>query len=104
MEQVKVLVVDDDPDVLELVSVALSVLGLEVWTARSVPEAEELLRSQSPHVMVSDWNLGGEYAASLLRRAQQEYPRTGRVLLTGSPREDWEEILEDGVVHVALTK
>jgi DNA-binding NtrC family response regulator len=104
MDKVRVLVVDDDQDVLELVSMALSVAGHQVWTARSVAEAEDLLRSQLPDVMVSDWNLGSEYAESLLRRAQQESPRTGRVLLTGSPREDWERLLQDGVAHVALTK
>jgi two-component system phosphate regulon response regulator PhoB len=50
----KILVVDDEPDLLELVRVNLAQAGFEVVTAATGRDALEAVRSQSPDLVVLD--------------------------------------------------
>jgi DNA-binding response OmpR family regulator len=54
-----VLVVDDDPDIRELESVALSYDGFEVLTAADGQEALNLLSTERPCVIVLDLMMPG---------------------------------------------
>lgn len=64
---VQVLVVDDDRDALDMLSVALSEAGALVRTAQSVAEALALLRWTRPDVLVSDLAIPDEDGYSLIR-------------------------------------
>jgi two-component system phosphate regulon response regulator PhoB len=55
----KILVADDEPDVLNLVSANLRAAGFEVLKAEDGPSALELARSQPPHLLVLDLMLPG---------------------------------------------
>lgn len=56
----RVLLVDDDPDLIDLYSVQLMSLGYEVASATSGREAVELLRSDIPFaLLLTDVGLGG---------------------------------------------
>ncbi|MGE5171129.1 MAG: sigma-54-dependent transcriptional regulator [Rudaea sp.] len=55
--QPKVLVVDDEPDLLELLEMTLSRMGLETVRAESVGEAVRLLDSGPFDLCLTDWNL-----------------------------------------------
>ena len=51
----RILVVDDDPDIRQVVQVSLESAGLEVWTAGDVDEALALLMERGlPHLAVVD--------------------------------------------------
>lgn len=68
LDDVKVLLVDDDPDTLQLFSVMLVELRAIVQTAASVSEALEVLEWYQPDVLVSDLAMPGEDGYSLITK------------------------------------
>jgi CheY-like chemotaxis protein/two-component sensor histidine kinase len=77
LEGVDVLVVDDDPDSLELLHAILGAAGASVRTAASAAEALERLDASPPHVMVSDIEMPGENGYALVRRVRQRSRAAG---------------------------
>jgi len=63
-----VLVVEDEPQIQELVAVNLEHLGHKVVRAASAEEAEAAIRDALPDVLVLDWMLPGESGIALARR------------------------------------
>jgi two-component system response regulator PilR (NtrC family) len=55
--QPKVLVVDDEPDLLELLEMTLSRMGLDTSRAESVGEAIRMLDRDAYDLCLTDWNL-----------------------------------------------
>ena len=55
--QPKVLVVDDEPDLLELLEMTLSRMGLDTSRAESVAEAQRMLDRDGYDLCLTDWNL-----------------------------------------------
>jgi PAS domain S-box-containing protein len=67
---IRVLVVDDDEDAREVVSLALSQCGAETVAAASAGEALRLLPEFRPHVLISDIGMPGEDGYTLIRRVR----------------------------------
>ena len=63
-----VLVVEDEPQIQELVAVNLEHSGHKVVRATSVEEAEAAIRESLPDVLVLDWMLPGESGVAFARR------------------------------------
>ena len=55
--QPKVLVVDDEPDLLELLEMTLSRMGLDTSRAETVAEAQRMLDKEPFDLCLTDWNL-----------------------------------------------
>ncbi|MDB5251489.1 MAG: hypothetical protein JWP27_658 [Flaviaesturariibacter sp.] len=55
----RILIVDDDVDFLMLLERKLIKQGFEVETAVTLPEAEEIIDSFWPHILLLDINLNG---------------------------------------------
>jgi signal transduction histidine kinase/ActR/RegA family two-component response regulator len=70
LNDVKVLVVDDDPDTLQILQVMLNESQAVVETAASVNDALEILEWFRPHVLVSDLAMPGEDGYSLIGRVR----------------------------------
>jgi PAS domain S-box-containing protein len=70
LRAVRILVVDDQPDALDLVSFLLTSAGAQVQTARSAHEALEKLVDFRPAVMVSDIGMPEVDGYALLRRVR----------------------------------
>lgn len=70
LDEVKVLLVDDDPDTLQVVRAMLGGSKAVVQTASSVSEAMEILEWYNPHVLVSDLAMPGEDGYSLIRKVR----------------------------------
>lgn len=68
LDDVQVLLVDDDPDTLQILSVMLVESKANVQTATSVSEALEVLEWYQPDVVVSDLAMPGEDGYSLVAR------------------------------------
>lgn len=70
MTTTRVLVVDDEAPIIELVRRYLHAEGMEVITASDGPTALDLIRQQAPDVVVLDINLPGFDGLEVLRRAR----------------------------------
>jgi CheY-like chemotaxis protein len=70
LDGIRVLVVDDDQDALDLASAILSAAGATVRTCRSVGVAFELLAQWRPDVLVSDIEIPEEDGYSLIRKVR----------------------------------
>src|SRR5437588_2339669 len=100
----RVLVVEDDPDALEMIEHALVCFDYEVVTARDGLEAQEMVRRGHYRLIVSDWEMPGMTGVELCRfvrqRASSEYTyfilltmRTGRHNIIDGLRDGGDEFL-----------
>lgn len=99
-----ILVVEDEPETLELVSMILRDSGAEVVTAANAEAAMALLEAGSPHVMVSDLNLPGADGCDLVRGLRERLgTKVPAIALSASKSlGDAKRALEAGFdVHVA---
>jgi signal transduction histidine kinase/ActR/RegA family two-component response regulator len=107
LDGLRVLVVDDEPDTLDLIKVLLGQCGAEVATARSSAEALGLFAEVVPDVIISDIGMPGEDGYELIRRVRELPPerggRTPAVALTAYARAaDRLRVLRSGYqMHVA---
>jgi two-component system, OmpR family, phosphate regulon response regulator PhoB len=67
-----VLVVEDEPQIQELVAVNLEHIGHKVLRAASAEEAEAAIRNALPDVVVLDWMLPGESGMAFARRLRAD--------------------------------
>ena len=67
-----VLVVEDEPQIQELIAVNLEHFGHRVRRASSAEEAEAAIRAALPDVVVLDWMLPGESGLAFARRLRSD--------------------------------
>lgn len=85
----RVLVVDDDASIRELLDVALTLRGLNVRALSSLDEARAALAAGGVDVVLVDDSLGGvAVGAAFLHELKTLAPGVGRVLMTGAPEAD----------------
>lgn len=78
----RILIVDDDIDLLMLLERSLKQEGYETETAISLPEAEELIVYFDPHLVLLDINLKGEDGRQLCWKIKhQPVYRIAKVLM-----------------------
>jgi two-component system phosphate regulon response regulator PhoB len=84
-----ILVVEDEPQVQELLAVNLQHAGHRVLRAASAEEAEAAIRAELPDVLILDWMLPGESGLSLARRlrAAERTQRLPILMLTARAME-----------------
>jgi CheY-like chemotaxis protein len=75
---VQVLLVDDDADTLQILSVMLADSKATVQTAASVREALEVLEWYQPDIVVSDLAMPGEDGYSLIRQLRALESENGK--------------------------
>ena len=78
----KVLVVDDDADLLKLVSIRLQSAGFEVATADSGERALAILSASTPQVVVTDLRMGGMDGMALFDQIHRSNPVLPVIILT----------------------
>jgi len=66
-----VLVVDDEPDIREVIRFALEGAGFKVLEAGHADEARKLLLSQNPDLVLLDWMLPGRSGLELAQQLKQ---------------------------------
>jgi signal transduction histidine kinase/CheY-like chemotaxis protein len=77
LERVRVLVVDDDPDTLEVVRQVLEAAGALVTSVGSAGAALAALSSRPPDVLLSDLGMPGEDGLTLIRKVRSLEPSHG---------------------------
>ena len=78
----RVLLVDDDPDLLKLLSMRLSASSYQVVTATSAESALDLLDVERPQVVVSDVRLPAQDGLALFDEIRRRHPSLPVILLT----------------------
>lgn len=78
----RILVVDDDPGLLDLIEIRLAADGYEVTRAVSGADAIECFRAQRPRVVISDLRMDGMDGHALFARLHAEAPTVPVIILT----------------------
>lgn len=85
IEKKCVLLVDDEPSVLNSFNRLLKNKNYDIITAMSGDMACEILERQPVHVIITDSFMPGMSGNELLAWARQRYPNSIRILMTGCP-------------------
>ncbi|MHC1726476.1 MAG: response regulator [Syntrophobacteraceae bacterium] len=80
----RLLIVDDDKDILFLMGEYLNACGFEFQLADSVAQARNLLKKTRYDVVLSDFNMPGESGLDLYRYVAAIYPDLPFILMTGT--------------------
>jgi CheY-like chemotaxis protein len=104
----KVLIVDDMPDVLQLMFVMLKRCGAEVHAAESVDKAVAILASHRPTVVISDIAMPGKDGFELLRTIKSnvdpELANTPVIALSANDAQDFEARIKKSGFRKYLVK
>ena len=82
METQSVLIVDDEPDIRELLDITLSRMGLQTHSAATLEEAKELVARVQPDLCLTDMRLPDGNGISLVQYIQQEFPHIPVAMIT----------------------
>ena len=100
-----VLLVDDEPEILDALRRTLRTEGYRLVTATSPSEARELLVNHSVDLVLSDMRMPGSSGLDLMTELRRTQPHVARVLLTGvATFESAVSAINDGAVHRFVTK
>jgi len=83
MNEKRILVVDDEPQIRNMYSQMFSTAGYEVTTAESAETALELFKKELFWVIFLDLNLPGMNGIELCRQIRKEYPMAICYAVTG---------------------
>ncbi|HEX5736198.1 MAG TPA: PAS domain S-box protein [Blastocatellia bacterium] len=108
LEGLRLVIVDDQTDTLEMLKTSLAALGATVAGAATAREALKMVIETLPHVLVSDLGLPEEDGYELIRKVRELAPELGgltpAIALTAYARaEDRRQALEAGF-QIHMTK
>ena len=78
LDGLQILLVDDEPDSLQILNVMLAEYGARVFAVSSAAEALEALQGYKPDVMVSDLAMPGEDGYSLISKVRALEAESGK--------------------------
>jgi two-component system response regulator GlrR len=81
-ESLKILLVDDDPDLRKLLAIRLKAAGHQIKTASSGEEALAVLPHFKPGLVVSDLRMEGMDGLQLFDSVRRDYPGLPLIILT----------------------
>jgi len=84
-EKVKILVVDDEKSICELISSILSEEPFSLETASNPQQAFKILESQSLNMVITDLMLGKASGLEVIKKAIELQPDIVAILMTGQP-------------------
>ena len=99
----KILVVDDEPDMLEIVKLQLQKSGYEVLTAAKKDEGLQLVSSEKPDLILLDIFLKNDDGFEICRQIKSDNPRQKVVIYTAKiDKADARKALEVGADDLTL--
>ncbi|RHW77720.1 sigma 54-interacting transcriptional regulator [Colwellia sp. RSH04] len=78
----KILIVDDDPSLLRLLSIRLNAAGYQVESAANAKIALGILQNYQPQVVISDLRMEGMDGMALFEQIRQLHPNLPVVIMT----------------------
>jgi DNA-binding response OmpR family regulator len=102
----KILVVDDEPDVVKMLKMRLEVNGYEVISAGEGNEGYAKAKSDAPDLILLDVMLPGMdgYQVCKLLKSDQNYQRTPIIMLTAKSQQEDRQGAEDAGADCYVTK
>lgn len=82
MNRQKVLIVDDEPDIRELLEITLGRMKLDTFSAKNVKDAKDLLARESFDLCLTDMRLPDGSGLDLVQYIQQKYPNIPVAMIT----------------------
>ena len=78
----RVLIVDDEPDIRELLDITLSRMGLDTFSAASLGEAQAKVAELRPNLCLTDMRLPDGNGISLVEYIQRDFPEIPVAMIT----------------------
>ncbi|RON94843.1 sigma-54-dependent Fis family transcriptional regulator [Pseudomonas fluorescens] len=78
----KILIVDDEPDIRELLEITLGRMKLDTYSARNLAEAQALLNRENFDLCLTDMRLPDGTGLELVQHIQQRYPQLPVAMIT----------------------
>jgi two-component system response regulator PilR (NtrC family) len=82
MTKQSVLIVDDEPDIRELLDITLSRMGLRTLTAATLGEAQARVAEEQPNLCLTDMRLPDGNGISLVEYIQHDFPHIPVAMIT----------------------
>ena len=104
----KLLIVDDEPEILATTKWAFEVAGFEVHTASNAEEALDAIYNLRPQTLLIDYKLPNLSGMEVLRAAKEANPKAVAIMITGlTHQSEWIEsesdrLGADGFLHKPL--
>ena len=100
----RILLIDDDPDVCDVVQTILQETGAILVSAKSIHEAKTLARENQFHVALTDIVMPDGSGVELIRFFAQEHPDMTMIAITGHADRAMAQSLEEIGVRSVITK
>ncbi len=78
-----ILIVDDEPDIREVLAEALQVKGYRVTAAGAGHEALRIIKSDPPQLLISDLQMEDADGLEMIEQIKETLPNLPVILLTG---------------------
>jgi two-component system response regulator GlrR len=78
----RIVIVDDDPGLLRLLRLRLTVAGYEALTMESADTAFAYILIHPPHLVITDFSMHGMDGIALCKAIHQHYPLLPVIMLT----------------------
>lgn len=98
-----IVIIDDDPNILELTALILSRRGFRVFTALSAIDGLQLISNHSPELVLLDYMMPEMDGLTALQQIKSRYPGTYVVMFTGKGSEEIAvELMKNGASEYIL--
>jgi len=84
MTKLTALIVDDEPDIRDLLEITLNRMGLNTVTAGTLAEGIAGMQKHTPNVCLTDMNLPDGKGIELVQWIQQHAPNTPVAVITAT--------------------
>lgn len=99
----KVVIIDDDRNILDVTSLILSMKGYQVFTASTARDGLEIIAVQAPELALLDYMMPEMDGLSALREIRSRFPATYVVMFTGKGSEEVAvELMKNGASEYLL--
>jgi len=78
-----ILLVDDEPDIRDVLSLSLADMGYHVYEAENGDEALRIFKDVQPSMVMTDIKMPGMDGIELLKKIKHENPETEVIMITG---------------------
>jgi two-component system phosphate regulon response regulator PhoB len=89
-----ILIVDDEPDIREVIRFALEAAGFETHEAADAPAALEMIRRNPPDLLLLDWMLPGRSGLDLAKQLKEDPKTEGLPIIMVTARTEERDLVK----------